>query len=467
VIDKFEEIDNQIKLARKAQFEISTYSQERIDELVQLLAWAIFRDDHALHLAKIAVEDTGLGNVSDKVKKNKRKTFGTLCDLMAVKSVGLVENDTARGLLTYCKPIGVVGTLTPSTNPAATPANQALMAIKGGNALIVCPSPAGLRTALTLKGYFDEALQSIGAPIDIFQVIQPPINFDKATYLSKNADMILVTGDQLNVKRGYSSGTPCIGVGKGNVPVIIDDSANLNDAANKVALSKTFDNATSCSSENSLVIHKDVYDDMLKALEHAGGYLATPVETKNIESILFKDGKVNRKAVGKGIEELGGLFGLEAKLSGRSFIISKQSFVGPSAPLSGEKLSLVLSVYKAESFDHAMEISHAILNYEGIGHSVGIHTSNYSNAKCLAETTKVARVLVNQAHTFGNGGGFDNALPFTLTMGCGSWAGNSISDNLSLDNFLNKTVLVNTYAKPQVEKATAFGMLYDKNFDNG
>ena len=463
---EFPEIDAQLAAARKAQAEIATYSQDKIDDMVRALAWAIFRDDHARPLAEMAVEDTGLGNVADKVTKNKRKTYGTLCDLLATKTVGMVESDPARGLTTYYKPVGIVGTLTPSTNPAATPANQALMAIKGGNALIVCPSPGGLRTAKTLKGYFDEALSAIGAPVDIFQVVDGPINFDKATYLSKAVDLILVTGDQVNVRRGYSSGTPCIGVGKGNVPVIIDETAALDDAAKKIRLSKTFDNATSCSSENAVIIHDAVYDDALRALQDAGGYLASPEEVAHIEEVLFDGGKLNRFAVGKSIDQLDALFGMDGKLSGKAFIIAPQDRIGPEAPMSGEKLSLVLAAYRARDFDQAMDMVHAILDHEGIGHSVGIHTANTDHAQRLAADTKVARVLVNQAHTFGNGGGFDNALPFTLSMGCGTWAGNSISDNLSIKNFVNKTVLVQTYDKQFPQKPVAFGAFYEAGLDS-
>lgn len=462
----FPEIDAQLDAARKAQAEIATYSQDKIDDMVRALAWAIFRDDHARPLAEMAVEDTGLGNVADKITKNKRKTYGTLCDLLATKTVGVVESDPARGLTTYYKPVGIVGTLTPSTNPAATPANQALMAIKGGNALIVCPSPGGLRTAQTLKGYFDETLSAIGAPVDIFQVVDGPINFDKATYLSKAVDLILVTGDQVNVRRGYSSGTPCIGVGKGNVPVIIDETATLDDAAKKIRLSKTFDNATSCSSENAVIIHDAVYDDALQALQDAGGYLASPEEVAHIEEVLFDGGKLNRFAVGKSIDQLDALFGMDGKLSGKAYIIAPQDKIGPEAPMSGEKLSLVLAAYRARDFNQAMDMVHAILDHEGIGHSVGIHTASTDHAQRLAADTKVARVLVNQAHTFGNGGGFDNALPFTLSMGCGTWAGNSISDNLSIKNFVNKTVLVQTYDKRVPEKPIAFGAFYEEGLDS-
>ena len=461
----FPDIDATISRAKKAMDQIADASQEFIDEMVKALAWAIYRDDHARLLAEMAVEDTGLGNVADKLIKNKRKTYGTLCDLMATQTRGLCEIDPERGLYTYLKPVGVVGSLTPSTNPAATPANQALMAVKGGNAIVICPSPAAARTARKLKEYFDEALSAVGAPMDLFQIIENPISFDRAAYLSRVVDLILVTGDQANVRRGYKSGTPCIGVGKGNVPVIIDNSANLSDAAYKICASKTFDNATSCSSENALIILDDVYDAMLEQLQQSGAYLATPIEKIRISETLFEGNKINRHAVGRPLENLDDLFDLNGKTAGKRYIMVEEIDYGPNVPLSGEKLSLVLTVYRAPNIEAAMDIANDILEFEGIGHSVGIHTSSDETAHRLAARTKVSRVLVNQAHTFGNGGGLNNALPFTLSMGCGTWAGNSISENLSIKNFVNKTTLVKVFDKIMPERAAIFDGLYDKALD--
>ena len=461
----FSDIDIMIDQARSAMEEIADASQDRIDEIVKSVAWAVYRDDHARNLAEMAVFDTGLGNVVDKTIKNKRKSYGTLCDLMEVQTRGMCHADPERGLYTYYKPVGVVGSLTPSTNPGATPANQALMALKGGNAIIISPSPAAARTVRQLKLYFDEALMAIGAPTDLFQVIDAPISLARAQYLSQAVDLILVTGDQNNVRIGYQSGTPCIGVGKGNVPVIIDSSADLSDAARKIITSKTFDNSTSCSSENALIILDEVYDEMLRELQSAGGYLASHEEVVLITENLFKDGKVNRHAVGQDLDTLDRLFHLDGRTTGKRFIMVEEQGYGSKVPMSGEKLSLVLTVYRADSFSLAMDIVDGILEYEGVGHSVGVHTTSNANAHQLAARTKVARVLVNQAHAFGNGGGMDNGLPFTLTMGCGTWAGNSISENMSIKNFVNKTVLVKTFHKHIPEAADMFGARYDKTLD--
>jgi sulfoacetaldehyde dehydrogenase len=340
------------------------------------------------------------------------------------------------------------------------------MAVKGGNAIVVSPSPAGARTARQLKEFFDEALLAIDAPTDLFQVIDPPISFDRAAYLSQKADLVLVTGDQINVRRGYQSGTPCIGVGKGNVPVIVDSSADLKSAAQKIRVSKTFDNATSCSSENAIIIVDEVYDEMIQLLVEEGGYMANTEEGDQIATVLFEDGKINRLAIGREMSELDTLFNFEGKIKEKKFIMVEQTNYGNRAPLSGEKISLVLAMYRARDIEHAMDICSGILDYEGIGHSVGIHTQNDEMAHSLARRMNVARVLVNQAHTFGNGGGMDNGLPFTLSMGCGTWAGNSISENLNIMNFVNKTTLVKTFNKTVPERAEIFGNFYNHNLDS-
>ncbi len=263
-------IDGLIVKARAAMETFESADQARVDEAVTALAWAIYEPERAKELAVLAVRDTGLGNVESKVIKNTRKTFGCLRDLMRVKTVGIIEELPEKGLVKYAKPVGVVAAVAPSTNPAATPVNKAMMAIKGRNAVIVAPSPAGLSTTTLTVDYMRAELKKIGAPEDLVQVLPSPVNKALTQELMNQADLVVVTGSQNNVRRAYSSGTPAIGVGAGNVPVIIDSTADLADAANKIMMSKCFDNATSCSSENSVTIVDDVYDDAIQALKDAG-----------------------------------------------------------------------------------------------------------------------------------------------------------------------------------------------------
>ena len=456
-------IEGLIQKARDAMAAFEDADQGQVDAAVTALAWSIYEPGRARRLAEFAVEDTGLGNVESKVVKNQRKTFGCLRDLMRVKSVGIIEEVPERGLVKYAKPVGVVAAVTPSTNPAATPVNKSMFSLKGRNAVIVAPSPAGQRTTTETVGYMRAELEKVGAPLDLVQVLPAPVDKALTQELMERADLVVVTGSQNNVRRAYSSGRPAIGVGTGNVPVIIDSSADLADAAQKIMLSKCFDNATSCSSENSVTIIEDVYDDAVRALREAGGYLCSPEEKEMVRQALWIDGKLSRHLIAKGADVIARQVGLppEAEKS-RFFMVEEPCAVGRGHPFSNEKLSLVLTVYRAPDFAAAKAHAQAILDFVGAGHSVGIHTRDLAHARCLAEEMRVVRVLVNQAHTMGNGGGFDNGLNFTLSMGCGTWGGNSISDNLNYMHFLNITHLVTLIDEDKPSEEEMFGAYWSK-----
>jgi len=424
---------------------------------VRALAWSLYKPEHARELAELAVADTGLGNVPDKIVKKQRKTFGTLRDLLRAKSVGEIERDDKRGIVKFAKPMGVIGAVTPSTNPGATPVNKAMMAIKGRNAVIIAPSPLGYKTTNRAVEYMRAELARIGLPQDLVQILPAPVTKDTTQALMEAVDLVVVTGSQDNVRRAYSSGTPAIGVGAGNVPVIIDETADLQAAAEKIRASKTFDNATSCSSENAVVIVDEIYDRAIASLKAAGGYLADAAQKERIQEELWKGGKLNRHLIAKDMPILARAFGLPEDAAASKFILVEETGVGHAHPLSGEKLSLVLTVYRANDFAAAKEKVREILNFQGRGHSVGLHTTNFKRARELAEELPVVRVLVNFAHTFGNGGGFDSGLEFTLTMGCGSWQKNSISENLNYRHFINITHLVTPIPEDKPSEEELFG----------
>lgn len=455
-------VDELLNKARIAQQQFATASQKQTDEAVTALAWSIYKPEHARLLAEMAVEDTGLGNVADKIIKNTRKTFGTLRDLSRAKTVGIIEKLPELGLVKYAKPVGVVAAVTPSTNPSATPVNKAMMAIKGRNAIIIAPSPAGLRTTTKAVDLMRENLAKIGAPEDLVQVLPAPVNKATTNALMRSCDLSVVTGSQNNVKGAYSSGKPAIGVGVGNVCVIIDSTADLDDAAVKICRSKTFDNSTSCSSENSLIILDDIYEQAIAALKRAGGYLCSTVEKQAIQEKLWQQGKLNRHFIAKDADVFARNAGLgEGSKSARFFMV-EETGIGDDFPFSDEKLALVLTVYRASDFKQAKSRLYEMLNYKGRGHSCGIHTRELAHATELAEDLEVVRVLVNQAHTFGNGGGFDTGLPFTLSMGCGTWGGNSISENLNYKHFINTTHLVTSIAEDKPSEDDLFGEYWQK-----
>ena len=456
-------IDALVRHGRVAMDAFADSDQARVDEAVTAIAWSLYKPAHAETLAAMAVEDTGLGNAADKVLKNQRKTFGTLRDLMRVKSVGIIEEQPALGLVKYAKPVGVVCAVTPSTNPAATPVNKTMMALKGRNAIVIAPSPGGLATTTHAVALMRTELQKIGAPADLVQVLPAPVDKAITHALMAACDLVVVTGSQSNVRAAYRSGTPAIGVGAGNVPVIIDSSAKLDEAAAKISASKCFDNATSCSSENAAIILDDVYDEAVAALQRAGGYLANAAQKDAIQGTLWVDGKLNRKVIAKDFGVFAAACGLEDKALGSTFFMVEETGIGRAHPFSDEKLAVVLTLYRAKTLDDAMDKVRAIMAVKGLGHSVGIHTKEMAHARRLAEELDTARVLVNMAHTFGNGGGFDSGLNFTLSMGCGTWQGNSISENLNYRHFLNITHLAVPIPEDKPSEEALFGAYWEKH----
>ncbi len=445
-----------VERARTALAAFAGADQATVDEAVVAIGWSLYRPDHAEALARMAVAETGLGNLVDKTDKNRRKTLGTLRDLLRATTVGLLDVDEMRGIARYAKPVGVVAALTPSTNPAATAFNKIMMAVKAANAVVVAPSPSAWNTTANAVELARGALTQVGAPADLVQVLPRPVTREATDELMAAADLVVATGSEHTVSRAYRSGTPTIGVGVGNAPVIVDATADVDDAAVKIAWSKSFDNATSCSSENALVIVDEIYDDAVAALERAGAHLASAEEAARIEQRLFPGGQLNRELVARDLDVLAEAFEIATAPMAR-FVMVEQTTPGPDQPLSGEKLSLVLALYRAQNFDHAVEIARAILAHQGRGHSAGIHSQDRAHAERLACELDVVRVLVNQAHAIGNGGAFDNGLPFTLSMGCGTWGGNSISENLHVGHFLNVTHLVTTIAEDRPSEEEIFG----------
>lgn len=462
ILAEREQVNALLTRARAAMLEFADSDQQRVDDAVVALAWSVYAPGHARELAELAVRDTGMGNVADKITKNQRKTFGTLRDLLRVKTVGVIEALPELGIVKYAKPVGVVAALTPATNPSATPVNKAMMAIKGRNAVIVSPSPGGRAATARTVELMRAALEKIGAPADLIQVLGESASKSLTNALMEACDLVVVTGSQNNVRAAYRSGTPAIGVGAGNVPVIVDETADLEAAAEKICASKTFDNATSCSSENSVVIVDTVYREAVRALETVGGYLVDAQEKHRIQQVLWVDGKLNRKVLAKDAAILAREAGLGEDAQRAKFFLVEEHGTGPEYPFSDEKLSLVLTVYRATDFDAALSTVRSILDFKGRGHSCGIHTTDMDRARRLADELDVARVLVNMAHTFGNGGGFDSGLNFTLSMGCGTWQGNSISENLSYRHFINVTHLATTIPEDKPSEAELFGAYWDR-----
>lgn len=450
--------------ARAAQADYEAHgSQARYDRAAQAAAWAIMEPVRNRMLAELAVEVTGLGNVPDKIIKNHRKTLGLMRDIADVQTFGILSDNAATGITEIARPLGVIGAVVPSTNPAATPANNVINALKCGNAIILSPSPKGVSCCEMLLGFIHAEFDKIGEDKRLVQMIPPPGTKADTQRLLELADLAVVTGSQDNVRRAYSSGTPAVGVGAGNVTVIVDETADLAAAAAKIAASKTFDNATSCSSENALVVVDAVYDAFLAAMAAEGGALVPAAKAPGIIAKLWPDGHLNREVIAKDADVLIEKLGLTGSVpAGTKFIAVETDGIGPDHPLSGEKLSRVAALYRARDYDDAVAITKRVLAYQGAGHSIGLHTADMDRPVALGRHMPTCRVIVNQAHTFATGGSFENGLPFSLSMGCGSWGGNSIDDNLHWKHFMQRTKVVRPIAAREPSLADIFAGYWDK-----
>jgi sulfoacetaldehyde dehydrogenase len=449
--------------ARAAQRVAEHYDQVRVDELVAAAGWAIMEPGRNRELAELAVLDSGIGNVEDKVRKNHRKTLGLLRDLQGARSVGVIAEDAVKGLVEIARPVGVVCAVTPSTNPGATPANKIINALKGRNAVIVAPSPKGWSTCERLLQFVHAEFDRIGAPRDLVQMLPQPVDKASTLALMRQCDLVVATGSQANVRAAYASGTPAFGVGAGNVAGIVDETADLALVAERVRRSKTFDNATSCSSENSLVLLDSVYGAGVQALQEQGAVMLDVEQKARLQALMWPDGKLSSAATGQSATVVAQRAGLrEVAALQPSMLLVEESGFGPEHPFSGEKLAPVLTLYRARDFEHAMAIVEQVYAWQGAGHSVGLHSMREDRALQLGLRLPVSRVIVNQAHCIATGGSFDNGLPFSLSMGCGTWGRNNFSDNMNYRHYLNITRISRPIAERVPNEEEIFGAYFGK-----
>ena len=435
-----EEVAVLVARARAAQAIADQYGQARVDELVAAAGWAILEPARNRELAELAVRDTGIGDVGHKVLKNHRKTLGLLRDLHGLKTVGVISEDEAKGIVEIGRPVGVVCAVTPSTNPAATPANKIINSLKARNAVIVAPSPKGATTCARLIEFIHAELDRIGAPRDLVQMLPAPVTKEATAELMRQCDLVVATGSQANVRAAYASGTPAFGVGAGNVASIVDETADLEDAARKIVESKIFDNATSCSSENSVVLLEPIADAMLAALGRHGCVAVEGDDRARLEACMWPEGKLSPGVIGQSAAVIAGRAGLsDPAARSAKILMVRESGAGPAHRFSGEKLSPVLTVYRARDFDEAKEIVRRIYAFQGAGHSVSLHSKIEDRALDLGLTLPVARVILNQVHVVANGGSFSNGLAVSLSMGCGTWGRNNFSENMNVRHYMNVT----------------------------
>ena len=431
------EILELVENARAAQSQINSYTQEQVDELVTSIAWSVIKNRE--ELARMAVDEGEFGNYADKVTKIYNRVMGTLADMRSVKTVGVIEDDPETGITKFAKPVGVIGALIPATGPDATPPVKALGAIKARNAVIVAPHPRTKRSSARVVECIREGCARVGAPEDLAQVITSP-SIQKTKVLMENVDLIVATGGLGMVKAAYSSGKPAYGVGVGNAVHIVDETADLDDAADMIAKAKTFDYATSCLADNAIVVHRDVYEGLVNRLIELGGYLCNKAEKSRLEKVMWpKDAHIpSPEIIAKSAESIARKAQIDIP-PGKSFLLVEETGTGEGHPFSGEKLSVVLAAYQySGKIENAVEIVNSITDYQGLGHTCGIHSQSEANINHVALNTKTARVIVNQNLNEGAGSP-RNGLPYTLSLACGTWGGNITTENVNVRNFMNVT----------------------------
>ena len=443
--DPAAEIAALIARSRKAQAQIANYTQAQVDELITAMVYAVAREDRSEEIARFTLEETQLGNYEGKYLKIHRKTRATLMDIMNDKSVGVIEELPERNIVKIAKPVGVIGALSPSTNPEATPVIKGIAAVKGRNSIIVAPHPRAKLTNKKICDYMREALELCGAPADLVLYIEIP-SLDLTNELMAQCDRILATGGGPMVRAAYSSGTPALGVGVGNACITVDDTANLDEAAEKIRISKTLDLAASCSSDNSVLLFESIYDEMLAKLLAEGGYLLNAEEKAKLQATIWHDGHLNTAIVAQSVYKIAGMAGIDLP-EGREFLIIPETGAGPDHPFSGEKLSVTMALYKVADIDEAITLTNAIQGYQGEGHSCGIYSYSDDNIMKFAHHTRTSRIMVNQPQSASNSGNLWNGMRQTFSLGCGSWGGNSTNNNITWRDLINETWVSKPLAK--------------------
>lgn len=432
-----EYVESLVKRAKAAQEIAEGFSQEFVDELVAAIAWVSVKEDNVEKIAKLAFEESRMGNYESKLGKMRKKPRGVLRELKAQKSVGIIEEDKEKGLIKIAKPVGVIGALVPCTNPEVTPVIKGMNAIKGRNAVIFSPHPRTQKTTYTMVEIMRDALDKLGAPKDLLICAENP-TVEMSGEIMKQCDLVIATGGGAMVKAAYSSGTPAYGVGAGNAVVVIDETADIKDAAHKIVISKINDYASGCSSENSIIIKDTKYDEMMASLLNEGAYLCNADEKAKLQNALWVDGHLNKNIVAQSPKKIAEIAGIDIPEETKILMV-EETGIGKEYPFCGEKLSVVLTVYKYSDFDEAIDKVNDIQSYSGAGHSCGIHSTNEDHIMKLSLGTKTSRVMVRQPQNYGNSGDWANGMPWTVTLGCGTWGGNIAAENVVFKHYINTT----------------------------
>lgn len=422
--------------ARAAQKEFEKCNQEQVDEACRLIAKAVF--DNAEPLARMAVDETRMGVYEDKIKKNQGKARVIWSDLKGKKSVGIIERLPEQGLVLVAKPMGVVGAVTPTTNPIVTPMCNAMFALKGRNAIIICPHPRSKKCSGEAVRLIKENLARLDyVPQDIIQIIDDP-TVELSGQVMKQCDVCISTGGMGMVRAAYASGKPAFGVGAGNVQCMIDEDADLEKVVPMIIEGRRFDNGIICSGEQTAIMPKSIFAKAVEVFKKNGAlYIDKPEDVQKIRDVVFPNGVIDKNIVGQNAKFVAEKCGFEVP-EDLKVILVKAGAYGKEDLLSKEKMCPLIATYdNLADWNECIAAANANLEVEGKGHSVCIHSNNTENIEAAAQVLPVSRFLINQICSTNNGGSFFNSLSATTTLGCGSWGNNSISENLSWKHLFN------------------------------
>jgi sulfoacetaldehyde dehydrogenase len=448
-----------LERARCAMRAIEGYDQAAIDRLCRAVAWATANEQTATRLAHMGVDESGLGDREGR--PNKRfKILGILRDALRQKSMGIIEELPEKGLVKYAKPAGVIASIVPVTNAALTEPGNGIYALKCKDAIIFSPHPASKNTTLETVRIMRACLKKYGAPEDVFQCVERP-SIPLAQELMSVCDLTIATGGAAMVKAAYSSGKPAYGVGAGNATMVIDDTADIEEAARNTRLSKTSDHGSGCSADGNLLVDGSIYDRFLEQLQREQGYLVTESEKERLKKALW-DGEGHRTAntIARSAQKIAEIAGFRVS-DGTRFLIVEESHIGKEYPFSGEKLSPVLAIFRYRGFGNALEMVKQIYEVGGKGHSCGIFSFNDDHIHQLALTAPVSRMMVRQPQSKANAGAFNNGMPMTSSMGCGIWGGNITNENIALQHYMQVTWVSRPIAEDRPSEAELFGEFHN------
>jgi len=450
-----------LERARTAMRTAFDYDQARVDDLCRAVGWATANERTFVALTEMSVRESGMGN-TEGGQVRRFKIHGILRDALREKSVGVIEEIPEKGIVKYAKPAGVIAGLLPVTNPVVTMVAMAIDALKCRDAVIFSPHPTSKRTALETTRILREALKRESAPEDLIQCIERP-SIPLAQDLMSICDLTVATGGAAMVRAAYSSGKPAYGVGAGNATVIIDETADLPEAAANTRISKTHNNGSGCSCDGNLLVDDSIYDAFLAQLQKEGGYLASEADKQLLQAAMWDtEGHRILETVARSAAAIAERAGF-ALPAGTKFIIVEEHQIGKQHPFSGEKLSPVLAIFRYYGFDTALNMMQQIFEVGGKGHSCGIYSFDDNHIRKLALVAPVSRITVRQPQVRANAGSFTNGMPMTASLGCGTWGGNITSENIGVKHFMNVTWVSVPIPEDKPTEQELFGRFYGFN----